>query len=146
MNEQDIINRLKDTAPFFNGNIAGIASFNPEVEATRLQLPAAYVGRDYGEAAESNALGRATQFWHEYYSIVVIISNAGDTLGEQASGDIRPAIQALFDSLIGWAPDPVGTNEFNGMDYVRDDQISQDRARLYHNVTFKTSSAIGPNA
>jgi len=147
INEQTIIDRLKETAPFFNGNVVGIASFNPEVEATRLILPAAFVGRDFGEAAESGSLGRATQIWNEYYSILVCVSNAGDTLGEQASGDIRPAIQALFTSLVGWRPDAVGDEEYNAMDYVRDDPISQDRGRIYHQVTFKTSSAItGPNA
>lgn len=149
MNEQDIIDRLKATAPFFNGNIAGAASYNPEVEATRLILPAAYVIRENGEAAESNSLGLPTQMWVEYYSIVVCISNAADTLGEQAAGDIRPAIRALFNSLIGW-PSPqnndIGETDNNPLDYVRDDPISQDRSRIYHNVTFKTVSAIGPDA
>jgi hypothetical protein len=143
INEQAIIDRLKQTAPFFNGNVAGITTFNPEVEATRLPLPAAYVGRDYGEAAEPGALGPPTQIWVEYYTILVCVSNAADTLGEAASGDIRPAIMALFNSLIGWAPDPdLAEEQYNVLDFVRDDPISQDRARIYHSATFKTSSPV----
>lgn len=133
-----IIDRLKTAAPIFGGRVAGAAEFGAEAEAARLGLPMAFVMRAGGEASDAGTMGAVVQMLTEEYAIIIAVDNSADTFGHAAEQALDPVIVEVRRALLGWTWDDV----HNALVFERDDHVSFDRARLWHQMIFSTSSAI----
>jgi hypothetical protein len=138
MKVQPIIDRLKAVSTTLGGRIAGAAEFSAEVEAARLSLPCAFVLRASGEASEAATLGAVVQMLTEDFAIVVAVDASADGRGQAAAEALDDVMADLIAGLLGWSPDAT----HNAFEYVRDDHVAIDRARLWHQFTFRTSGAI----
>jgi hypothetical protein len=74
----------------------------------------------------------------EEYVIVIAVDNSTDTLGHGAEQLLDPVLVEVRQALLGWSWDDL----HNVLVYVRDDHVGFDRARLWHQMIFSTSSAI----
>lgn len=138
MKVQPIIDRLKSVSTTLSGRIAGAAEFSAEVEAARLALPCAFVLRASGEATDADTVGAVVQMLTEDFAVVIAVDNTGDTRGQAGAEAIDDVLYDVIGSLLGWSPDTT----HNALTMVRDDHVAIDRARLWHQVIFRTSSAI----
>lgn len=138
MKVQPIIDRLKAVSTTLGGRIAGAAEFSAEVEAARLALPCAFVLRASGEGSEPDTIGAVVQMLTEDFAIVVAVDNSADSRGQAGAEALDDVMVDLLARLLGWSPDAT----HNAFSYVRDDHVSLDRARLWHQFIFRTSSAI----
>lgn len=138
MKTTPIINRLISDAPILGGRVAGVAEFNAEVEAVRLGLPCAFVMRSSGEASDAATLGEIVQILTEEFAIVLGVDNSVSTVGQPAEDNLAPVYEEVMEALLGWTDSPT----HNSLVFVRDDHIGFDRSRLWHQMLFRTQSAI----
>lgn len=138
MKVQPIIARLKAVSTTLGGRIAGAAEFAAEVEATRLTLPCAFVMRGSGVGNPVATVGPIVQEVVEEFAVVVAVSNSADTRGQAAAESLDDVMADLRAALLGWIPD----DDHNAFEFVRDDHVGLDRARLWHQFVFRTSGAI----
>lgn len=138
MKVQPIIDRLKAVSTTLEGRVAGAAEFSAEVEAARFALPCAFVLRANGVASEADTIGAVVQGLTEEFGICVAVDNRADARGQAAAEGLDDVFADLLEALLDWAADDFHT----GFEFVRDDHVGLDRARLWHQFTFRTTSAI----
>ncbi len=139
MKIQPIIDRLKAATTTLGGRVAGAAEFSAELEETRLTLPCAFVLRANGSATEADTFDATMQMLTEEFAVIVAISTASDTRGQAASESLDDVMEDIINALLGWRPTTVERLPF---EYARDDHVSVDRARLWHQFIFRTSGVI----
>jgi hypothetical protein len=138
MKVKPIIDRLKAEAATFGGRVAGAADFSAETEAARLGLPCAFVLRAGGGGSDAATVGAIVQLVNEEFGVIVAVNNSADERGQAAAETLDDVLDDVVAALLGWAPDA----EHNPFEYVRDDHLTLDRGRLWHQITFRTSSVI----
>ncbi len=138
MRIKPIIDRLKTNALSLGGRVSGASEFSAEVEAMRLPLPCAFVLRASGEAQSATSLGAVLQMVNQDFAIVIAVDNSKDTRGQDGAESLDAILEDVQLALLGWTP-PV--EEHNAFEFVRDDHISIDRSRLWHQTIYRT---IGP--
>lgn len=140
-----IIATLRTRCPYFQNRVAGAAQFKNLPDAGKLLLPAAYVvpGDDVPGEQKSQ-----TDYWQdlkEGFSVIVMVSNGRDELGQFAAYDVVHGVrQMLFKALLGWNPEPRGEPIcYDGgtlldlnrheliyqFDFVVDNELSEDDTR-----------------
>jgi hypothetical protein len=136
---QPIIDQLKAVSTTLGGRVAGAAEFSAELEAAQMALPCAFVFRSNGEATAPDTFDETMQMLTEEFAVVVAVSNAVDTRGQAAAEALDDVMEDVINALLGWSPTAVERNPF---EYVRDDHVSVDRSRLWHQFIFRTSGVI----
>lgn len=138
MKVRPIIDRLKAECAIFSGNVAGAAEFVDAIEQSQLPLPHAFVFRVGGEAPPSESIGEVVQVVAETFAVVVAVDASADTRGQSAAESLDDVLAQLMPALLGWEPD----GDHVAFEYVRDDHLQINRARLWHQFQFATQSAV----
>lgn len=138
MKVKPIIDRLKAETTVFGGRVAGAAQFGDAVENSDLVVPSAFVFRVGGEAPPGDAIGGVVQVVGEVFAVVVAVDNTADQRGQAAAEALDDVLADLLPALLGWQPD----DDHNAFEYVRDDHLAMNRARLWHQFQFSTQSAF----
>jgi len=99
-----VIARIRLLAPATFKKVGGAADLGAALRELK-QEPAAFVIPQQ-DAPQANALSNAvSQLTRQRFGVVIAISNLRDASGEKAQTELAPIREALFNQLIGWAPD-----------------------------------------
>jgi hypothetical protein len=101
-------------------------------------LPCAFVMRSGGEASDAQTLGEVVQMLTEEFAIVIAVDNSASTVGQPAEDNLAPVYEEVMEALLGW----IDNGTHNALVFVRDDHVGFDRSRLWHQMLFRTESAI----
>lgn len=129
----EIVEALKlRTTAIFDGRIAAAAEFSRLQEDAHMVLPAAYV-IPLDDIAEANKSENGyQQVVADNFAVIVVTSNAGDTLSKSAVAQVNPIRTALCKALLSWNPDA----EHGPIEYAGGSLIDVNRAHFYYQYEF----------
>lgn len=134
-----IVAALRARCLFFENRIGGAAQFKGIPEAGKMKLPAAYVVPAEDVTGEQKS---QTDYWQdltEGFSVIVVLSNERDELGQWAAYDaVHDVRREVWKALLGWQPDTGG----HEICYAGGMLLELNRYELYYQFDFTVKYEI----
>ena len=128
-----LIATLRANCPTFENRIGGAAQFKAIPDVGKMLLPAAYVVPYEDVPGEQKSQTDYWQVLKEGFSVIVVLSNERDELGQWAAFDAVHDIRAeIWKALLGWQPD----NSSYEITYAGGMLLELNRHELYYQFDF----------
>jgi len=136
-----IVAQLRQYCPGFGGRVAGGIDFEAVANSAKLAHPSGYVIATADRAGDNDVQNGVRQPVTDQFEVVLVV-DANDERGQEAS-DLTHVFRAeIWRALIGWSPEP----EYRPIEYEGGELISINRNRVVYRFTFSAAFQLGRNA